>query len=620
MNHSTAFSRMRRRNVALLAVGGLSLVTLATGTATAAVSDGDEPVSVDTTYVKANDQPITPGDAIAACGANRRQQNEPTSAVDPTAPNIVTSGSNDYCTVEVAGSTWAGFYRSTDGGSSWTDSLLPGYPTDSSPEGLASPLQQSGITNAGDPVQAWDLHGRLYYMGNAFNRVAPQKGAVWVATYNQHASHYVRTVIVARGTPATAGVSNDKTSIEADRGVDSPYDGNVYVAWSVFQGGGTNEVKFARSTDHGATFSSPIRISASSLGNQFADIAVTSDGTVYVTWNGTVGGAATGHDAMLWVKSVDGGKHFTRPRVAADFDGFDAIDRYGNPEAAQIAHERAFQNADGPQSEVEPSSSGNARDCGSGPNACLSGFVFFRHNSEPRITADPKGDPDTVYLVYDATRPSTEVPSTSTYNTAPVAPDGTLMVGQGTVYFTKTTNGGSSWSTPRRLAPTPVGHQFFPDINADGGVLFAVWHDSRNDPGYSVQNPPGDATATDAYGFHLPTVGLDTYGASSTDGGTTWSVIPLSEQSQMPNYEMFADRTVPFHGDYNYVSSVGGFAYGTWTDTREVRPGDDPRYLGGEGFDVWQCRVLNPDGTYGADTCPNAGGLDQDIYGASMTG
>jgi hypothetical protein len=29
---------------------------------------------------------------------------------------------------------------------------------------------------------------------------------------------------------------------------------------------------------------------------------------------------------------------------------------------------------------------------------------------------------------------------------------------------------------------------------------------------------------------------------------------------------------------------------------------------------------LNPDGTYGADTCPNAGGLDQDIYGASMTG
>jgi hypothetical protein len=82
---------------------------------------------------------------------------------------------------------------------------------------------------------------------------------------------------------------------------------------------------------------------------------------------------------------------------------------------------------------------------------------------------------------------------------------------------------------------------------------------------------------------------------------------------------MFGDRRVPFHGDYNYVSSVDGFAYGTWTDTREVKPGDDPRYLGGVGFDVLQCRATNLDGSFGPDTCPNDGGLDQDIYGASMT-
>ena len=87
----------------------------------------------------------------------------------------------------------------------------------------------------------------------------------------------------------------------------------------------------------------------------------------------------------------------------------------------------------------------------------------------------------------------------------------------------------------------------------------------------------------------------------------------------MPNYEMFGDRQVPFHGDYNYVSSVDAFAFGAWTDTREVRPGDDPRYEGGEGFDVFQCRTAGADGSFGPDTCPNAGGLDQDIYGAGMT-
>jgi hypothetical protein len=619
MNVSSSRLRPRPRHAVLATIAASSLVVLTWQPGVAATSDGDTAVSRDAAYVKANGRTPSAGDAITTCGVNKRQQNEPTSAVDPANPDIITSGSNDYCTVELAGGTWAGFYRSTDGGATWTNSLLPGYPTDNSPEGMASPLQRRGISNAGDPVQAWDLHGRLFYMGNAFNRTAPQNGSQWVATYDQDGAHYVRTVLVARGTPALNGVFNDKTAIEVDRGADSPFEGNVYTAFSVFQGGGTNEIKFSRSTDHGATFTNPRRISAGSLGNQGADIAVTSNGDVYVTWNGTVGSAANGRDAMLFVKSVDGGRHFSRPRVAADFDGFDAADQSGDPEEAEEAHEEAFENADGPESEAEPSSAGDARDCGSGPFACLSGFVFFRHHSAPHITADASGDPHTLWLVYDATVPSTEVPSDSTYNTAPVADDGTLMVGQGAIYVKKTINGGQTWSAATRLAPTPVGHQFFPDINADQGTIFAVWHDSRNDPGYSVQNPPGNSPATDGEGFHLATHGLDTYGAASTNGGSSWSVVRLSTQSQMPNYEMFGDRQVPFHGDYNYISSIGDFAFGTWTDTREVVPGDDPRYEGGEGFDVHQCRAENPDGTFGPDTCPNAGGLDQDIYGAGMT-
>ena len=433
--------------MAVLAVAALALTPLAALSATAVTTGGDGAVSVDTPYVKANARPITLTDAISVCGTNLRQQNEPTSAVDPTTPNVITSGSNDYCTVQLAGGTWAGFYRSTNSGQTWTDSLLPGYPTDSSPEGLASPLHQQGISNAGDPVQAWDLHGRVFYMGNAFNRAAPQNGAVWVATYDQHATHYVRTNIVANGTPALTGVFNDKTAIEVDRGVNSTHDGNVYAAFSVFQGNGNNEIKFVRSTDHGVTFSNPVRISEGSLGNQFADIAVTSNGTLYISWNGTVGSRATGHDAMVFVKSVDGGLHFTKPAVAALFDGFNAADTSGNPAAAAAAHEKAFQNADGPEADAEPSSAGDARDCGSGPFVCVSGFVFFRHDSQPRLTADPKGDPNTLYMVYDATRPETEVASTSTYNTAPVAANGTLRVGQGAIFITKTTNGAKRTGT-----------------------------------------------------------------------------------------------------------------------------------------------------------------------------
>ncbi len=323
-------------------------------------------------------------------------------------------------------------------------------------------------------------------------------------------------------------------------------------------------------------------------------------------------------NSVQYVVSTDGGRSFSKPATAATFEPFDAADSAGDPDAAEAAREQAYQRADGPESEAGEESVGDSRDCGSGPLACQSGFVFFRHDSQPRITADPKASNQNVYLVYDATIPGTEQPSVTTYNTAD--PSGsTLRVGQGGIYLA--TLAGGSWSTPRLLAPTAVGHQFFPDINADGGVLHAVWHDSRNDPAYNVQYPPGNNGAVrDAGGFAAATAGLDTYGASSTNSGRTWSVTRLSTVAQMPNYEMFGDRRVPFHGDYNYVSSVGSFAYSVWTDTRQVAPGNDPRYIGGEGFDVLQCRPQLPDGSFAADACPNAGGLDQDIFGRATTG
>lgn len=608
---------MRRRTLLGTVVVPASACILATTALapSAFAAPTDRAVTVDAPYVKANGRPITDSDAISACGDNRRQQNEPSAAVDARRPSVVVAGSNDYCTVELAGGTWTGYYRSTDSGASWTNSLLPGYPTDSSPEGLASPLHQRGITNAGDPVQAWDNEGRLFYMGNAFNRTAPQKGSVWVATYDRDGAHYVRTVIVGKGAPALNGKFNDKTSIEVDRGVNSRHAGNVYVAWSVFQGVGNNAIMFARSTDHGRTFSHPMKISEGVKDNQFADIAVTSDGTVYVGWRQFESNRGHQEDAVVYAKSTDGGATFTKPAVATTFESFDAADVAGDPEAAERAHEEAFENADGPEPEADEESVGNARDCGSGPFACLSGFTFFRHDSQPRITADPKGDSDTVYLVFDGVKPSTVAPSTSTYNTAPTAANGTLRVGQGATFFAKTTNGGQSWSTPTVISNVARGHQWFPDVSADDGYLYTVWSDSRNDSCYSVQNPAGNCSTRDAFGFHTATPGggTDAYGAVSTNGGVSWSVRRLSSASHQPNYEMFGDRQVPFQGDYNYASNVGASVYRTWTDNRQVVPGDDPRYEGGERFDVLQCRV-----DAGPDTCPNAGGQDQDIFGTAL--
>ena len=80
--------------------------------------------------------PTAPADE----GSGERQQNEPTAAVNPLQPTKMTAGANDYCPVATTTDAWAGFYYSSNGGASWVNSLLPGYPTDTSAEGRASPL------------------------------------------------------------------------------------------------------------------------------------------------------------------------------------------------------------------------------------------------------------------------------------------------------------------------------------------------------------------------------------------------------------------------------------------------------------------------------------------------
>jgi hypothetical protein len=79
---------------------------------------------------------------------------------------------------------------------------------------------------------------------------------------------------------------------------------------------------------------------------------------------------------------------------------------------------------------------------------------------------------------------------------------------------------------------------------------------------------------------------------------------------------MFGGRSVPFQGDYIWVDARGGAIFGAWADNRDVLPGSDVREnanpADGDGFDVHQCRTS----ASAPDTCPNAGGLDQNIYGA----
>jgi hypothetical protein len=561
---------------------------------------------------------------LSECGRARGRQNEPAVAIDPRDPQVIVGSSNDYCGVYnadadgvpiPAGPIWLGYYRSENGGGSFASSLVPGYPGDTSPYAARSQLRTAG---AGDPVLAWDGHGRMFAgMETSEDPAGSPKGFgdQGVATYenpqgqsgptSQDGKEFKRSVIVARGSsaPGTGGKFNDKTAIEADR-TGGACDGNVYFAYSRFTGSSQSNIYFSRSTDHGASFSKPALLTPSTKSVQGADISVTRNGHVYVTWNAERGPAAA-DEAVEYAKSTDCGRTFGPVRTVVTYRTYEAQD-IGAPTPSP-----AQARPDDPAAEEEAGTA-TARDCGDFEDACRSGYTFFRRSTQARSTADQRsasaGD-ESVYVVYDPSKPGTEVPTGTSY--------GSIQPGTGSqsgIFFVRLDGATGAVSAPRQIDPQPRGHQLFPDIAIEGGGLHVLWWDSRNDPTYSPARPVGNDNA----GNTAPS--LDTYASASLDRGLHWApaATRMSDVTTNPNYEQFDDRKVPFAGDYLWISAVGNATFGTWTDWRDTVPGGDAREGGDadhDAADVLQCRTGDAASGFSSDLCPRAGGLDQNIYG-----
>ena len=117
-------------------------------------------------YTLATGVPYT-DQTLDECTISKGRENEPAVQVDPRNTSVLLGSSNDYCGVYnrgalagAIGPIWLGYYRSLDGGSTWTSSLVPGYPDDTSPYAA---LSQARTASAGDPVVAWDNHGRAFF-------------------------------------------------------------------------------------------------------------------------------------------------------------------------------------------------------------------------------------------------------------------------------------------------------------------------------------------------------------------------------------------------------------------------------------------------------------------------
>lgn len=107
------------------------------------------------------------------------------------------------------------------------------------------------------------------------------------------------------------------------------------------------------------------------------------------------------------------------------------------------------------------------------------------------------------------------------------------------VWFTRSTDGGETWTSPLRVNDDPPGrHQFFSWMTVDpsDGTIYLVFYDRRNHTGNLT----------------------DVFMAVSHDGGSTFTNFRVSESPFDP------DQAV-FFGDYTHIAAQNGVVRPVWT-------------------------------------------------------
>lgn len=357
-------------------------------------------------------------------------QNETAIAVDPNNSQRIVAAANDYvtgtwtCQINGApcsafGDGYSGTYFSNDGGATWCCASKP----DGSNIGTLIPgvehLVGGQYDAGGDPSVAFDSRGHVYYAGLGFDRTAPPNTvAVNKGTFDSSGSLSWASPVFINQTTAPSTL-NDKPWLTVDSHAASPFRDNVYVTWTRFVFNPANgryvqsPIAVAVSSDGGRTFSSPQLIVGNVLYSQGSRPVVGPDGTVYVFWDGSTRLATL--DSIWVVKSTDGGKSWSKPVAVS-----------------QLVDIIPLAN------------------------------TAFRNNSYPAADAAPNGD---LYVAWDSMMS----------DSGGLCPSFTNNGCHAASLYSKSTDGGATWSTPTLVLPavdastqTAIG---YPLTQPDGTTL-----------------------------------------------------------------------------------------------------------------------------------------------------
>lgn len=217
-----------------------------------------------------------------------------------------------------------GVGRSTDGGQTWSQGLIPFI------------QQYFGIIAwQSDPTLTGDQYGNFIQTALDFLPAGGDSSST-IAVYRSDDQGATWTGPFPAVIPQPGDIFEDKQFTTIDR-TGGTYDGNFYIAWARFPN--PNQIMFVRSTDGGITYDPPVVIGPNQTSTgcganiidagQFANLMVHPSGDVHCFWIGFAldsGGTCSGTQALKHVVSTDGGQTFTYEDTILSVHGSGSID------------------------------------------------------------------------------------------------------------------------------------------------------------------------------------------------------------------------------------------------------------------------------------------------------
>jgi hypothetical protein len=286
-----------------------------------------------------------------------------------------------------------------------------------------------------------------------------------------------------------ASGNDDKEIVAVDNNPLSPNYGNIYLLWTDFGAGGNIVAK--RSVDGGVLWSNQATVGTGIVQGAWPFVA--PNGDVYVAWL-LLSSFPNGNVTIKVARSTDAGLSY-------------------------VAVTDVVTAVTGPRNQAATAFCG--RDA-------LNGNIRYLASPQLSITDD-----GTLHVVYS-------------YD-----PDGFNVGDVVDVFYKRSINNGTTWSTEMRLSTdATTTDQYFPAIHTDGTKLITGWYSRENDTANNLLQ--------------------DYYIRTSPDGGATWND-PVRVSDVSSPIHIDPNLATCYHGDYDQVlMSAMGSPVAQWADDRNL--------------------------------------------------